>query len=189
MRIRPRSSAPLNPCATTATRSFSFMCSTRKRYGRISRGPALLVDLETQQQLLGDSGVCAHRLQPKNRRPSRTTEHTRARCGHGLPLAAHRSAARYHVARIPRAAPERAVMGLLQPMVSAWRGGDWFARLHSFAAPPRRAPAALQFVDVLRARHAKLHPPPAAALPAAVCPAHRAVVAAGACVCQSISSG
>ncbi len=80
-------------------------------------------------------------------------------------------------------------MGFLQSMVPARPGGDWLARLHSSAAPSRDDTAALQFADVLRARHAKLHPPPAAALPAAFRAAHCvAAAAAGACVCQSIYS-
>ena len=47
-------------------------------------------------------------------------------------------------------------------------------------------PRASQLANVLRARHAKLHPPSAAAIPAAVRAARCVASAAGAGVCQSI---
>src|SRR5215469_13718116 len=58
--------------------------------------------------------------------------------------------------------------GFSGTMVSGRAGGAWRARVYTSAAAAQSHAAAGKFPDVLRTRHAKLHPPPEAEVSAAV---------------------
>src|ERR1019366_1977144 len=76
--------------------------------------------------------------------------------------------------------------GLSRTMVSGRAGGAGRAGLRASAAAAYQHTAAGEFADVLRARHAELDAPPAAALSALVRSAICVVVAGGAGICESV---
>ena len=86
--------------------------------------------------------------------------------GHRLLPAAHRPAARRRLARIPDHPAGEDVSGFPRSLVSRRRRSRsglplWIHLLRQY----RSTPHAVQFADVLRAAHAKLHQAPRAALP------------------------
>ena len=78
-------------------------------------GPAILVDLETDQRLEVIPEYARTEYTQKDRRPYRAAAQPHPRRGHGLPPAGDRPAARHHAARVSRHPPGRALMGFLTP--------------------------------------------------------------------------
>ena len=80
------------------------------------RGPAILVDLETEQRLEVIPEYARNRLHQKNRRPYRAADATASRgAGMDYHLLVTDQPLDTHAARVPRHPPGGALMGFLTP--------------------------------------------------------------------------